>query len=113
MVTSVTVSSLSNQGLTGSSKLAGIGLPSGYYSCVPPVREQGVLPGLRVYGEPSPAAAMLIDPQVRHRGRGVVQHRVRGGGERLVRGRPGDPGVPGRFRRGDPPPGDLGAGLLP
>ena len=36
-----------------------------------------------------------------------------GGGERLVRRRPGDPGVPGRLRRGDPPPGDLVPRLLP
>ena len=33
---------------------------------------------------------------------GLLQHRVRGGGERLMRDRPGDPGVPGRLRRGDP-----------
>ena len=63
-------------------------------------------------GEPGPAAAMLIDPQVRHRGRGVAQQRIRRGGERLVRDRPGDPGVPGRFRRGDPALGDLGTCLL-
>ena len=61
-----------------------------------------VLPGLLVDGEPGPAAAVLIDAQVRHRRHGLVQHRVRGGGERLVGDRPGDPGVPGRLRRGDP-----------
>ena len=80
---------------------------------VPPVREHDVLPGLRVGGEPRPAAAVLIDAQVRHRGRGLVQQRIRRGGERIVHHRPGDPGVPGRLRRGDPPLGDLSAGLLP
>ena len=79
----------------------------------PPVREQGVLPGLLIDGEAGPAAAVLIDAQVHGSGRVPVQHRVRGGGERLVRGRPGDPGVPGRLGRGDPPPGDLVPGLIP
>ena len=72
-----------------------------------------VLPGLRIDGEAGPAAAVLIDAQVRHRGRGLVQQRVRGGGERIVHHRPGDPGVPGRLRRGDPALGDLVRGLLP
>jgi hypothetical protein len=80
---------------------------------VPPVREHGVLPGPLIDGEPRPAAPVLIDPQVRHRSRVLVQYRVRRGGERAVHHRPGDPGVPGRLRRGDPPLGDLGAGLLP
>ena len=40
---------------------------------MPPVREQGVLPGLLIDGEPRPAAAVLIDAQVRHRRRGLVQ----------------------------------------
>ena len=79
----------------------------------PPVREQGVLPGLLIDGEAGPAAAVLIDAQMHDSGRVPVQHRVRGGGERLVRGRPGDPGVPGRLGRGDPPPGDLVPGLIP
>ena len=56
---------------------------------------------------------MLIDAQVRHQGGGLVQHRVRGRGERLVRDRPRHPGVPGGLRRGDPALADLGAGLLP
>ena len=59
------------------------------------------------------AATVLVDPQVRYRRRVLVQHPARGGGERLVHRRPGDPGVPGRLRRGDPPPGDLMSGLLP
>ena len=41
---------------------------------------------------------MLIDAQVRHQGGGLVQHRVRGRGERLVRDRPRHPGVPGGLR---------------
>ena len=80
---------------------------------MPPVREHDVLPGLRVSGKPRPAAAVLIDPQVRHHGGRLLQQRIRRGGERVVRHRPGDPGVPGRLRRRDPAPGDLGAGLLP
>ena len=80
---------------------------------VPPVREQQVLPGLLVTLPAGPAAAVLVDAQVRHRRGGLLQHRVRRGGERLVRHRPGDPGVPGRLRRGDPALGDLGPGLLP
>jgi hypothetical protein len=36
---------------------------------VPPVREQRVLPGLRVCGKSRPAAAVLIDAQLRHRRR--------------------------------------------
>ena len=59
------------------------------------------------------APAVLIDAQVRHRGQGLLQHGARGGGERLVCHRPGDPGVPGRLRRGDPAVADLGPGLLP
>jgi hypothetical protein len=79
---------------------------------VPPVREHGVLPSLLIDGEPRPAAPVLIDPQVRHRSRVLVQYRVRRGGERIVHHRPGDPGVPGRLRRGDPPLSDL-TGRLP
>ncbi len=63
---------------------------------MPPVREQDVLPGLPVGGKPRPAAAVLIDPQVRHNGGRLVQQRIRRGRERVVRHRPGDPGVPGR-----------------
>ena len=80
---------------------------------VPPIGEQLILPGLLIGTPPGPAAAVLIDAQARHRGRRLLQHRVRGGGERLVRDRPRHPGVPGRLGRGDPPPGHLGAGLLP
>jgi hypothetical protein len=78
---------------------------------VPPVREHGVLAGLLIDGEPRPAAPVLIDSQVRHRSRVLVQYRVRRGGERIVHHRPGDPGVPGRLGRGDPPLSDLGTGL--
>ena len=80
---------------------------------VPPVGEQQVLPGVRVQRPPGPAAAVLIDAQVRHRRGRLLQHRARRGGERRMRHRPRHPGVPGRLRRGDPPPGDLGPGLLP
>ena len=80
---------------------------------VPPVGQQHILPGLLIDPPPGPAAAVLIDAQVRHRGRGLLQHRARGGGERRMGHRPGDPGVPGRLRRGDPPVRDLGGGLLP
>jgi hypothetical protein len=80
---------------------------------VPPVSEQDVLPGLLIGGEAHPAAAVLIDAQVRHRRRGLLDHRVRGGGERLMRRRPGDPGMPRRLGRGDPPLSDLIRGLLP
>ena len=64
-------------------------------------------------GEPGPAAAVLIDAQVRHRRRILVQHGIGSSRERRVRGQPGDPGVPGRLRRGDPAPGDLPGSLLP
>jgi hypothetical protein len=60
---------------------------------MPPVREQGVLPGLLIDGEAGPAAAVLIDAHVRHRRRVLVQQRVRGGGKPVVRRRPRDPGV--------------------
>lgn len=73
---------------------------------VPAVREHGVLPGLLIDGEPGPAATVLVGAQVRHRSRRLVQHRVRGGGKSLVHDRPGDPGMPGRLRRGDSPLGD-------
>ena len=66
---------------------------------VPPVREHGVLPGLLIGGEPRPAAPVLIDSQVRHRSRVLVQYRVRRGGERVVHHRPGDAGG-----AGPPPP---------
>ncbi len=65
---------------------------------VPPVRQQGVLPGLRVGGEARPAAAVLIDAQVRHRCRVLVRQRIGPRRERLVGGWPGDPGVPGSLR---------------
>ncbi len=52
---------------------------------VPPVREQAVLPGLLIDGEAGPAAAVLIDPQVRHR-RGIpLQQRIGPRRERLMR----------------------------
>jgi hypothetical protein len=37
---------------------------------------------------------MLVDAQIRHQRRGLLQHRVRRGSERRMRHRPGDPGVP-------------------
>jgi hypothetical protein len=52
---------------------------------VPPVRQQGVVPGPLIDGEAGPAAAVLVNAQVRHRRCGLVQERVRGGGERVVR----------------------------
>jgi hypothetical protein len=79
---------------------------------VPPVGQQGVLPGLLIDGEAGPAAAVLVNAQVRHRRCGLVQEGVRGGGERVVRGRPGDPGMPGRLGRGNPALADLVGGLL-
>ena len=42
-------------------------------------------PVLLIDGEPGPAAAVLVDAQVRHRRCGLAQHRVSGGGERPVR----------------------------
>jgi hypothetical protein len=80
---------------------------------VPPVGQQLILPGLLIGTPPGPATAVLIDAQVRHRGRPLLQHRVRGGGERLVRDRPRHPRVPGRLGRSDPPLRDLRRGLLP
>ena len=80
---------------------------------VPPVCEQQVFPGPLIDAPPGTAAAVLINAQVRHQGRGLLQHRASGGRERVMRGRPGDPGVPGRLRRRDPALADLGAGLLP
>ena len=56
---------------------------------------------------------MLVDAQVRHRRRGLLQHRACCGCERLMRDRPGHSRVPGRLGRRDPPLGDLGSGLLP
>ncbi|HJZ02057.1 MAG TPA: hypothetical protein VJ305_15135 [Streptosporangiaceae bacterium] len=61
---------------------------------VPPVCEQQVFPGARIEAPPGPAAAMLVDAQIRHQRRGLLQHRVRRGSERRMRHRPGDPGVP-------------------
>jgi hypothetical protein len=55
---------------------------------MPPVGKQLILPGLLTGTPPGPAAAVLVDAQVRHRHRGLLQHRVCGGGERLVRDRP-------------------------
>jgi hypothetical protein len=54
---------------------------------------------------------MLINAQVRHQ-RGILQQRIGPRRERIMRRRPGDRGMPGRLRRGDPPPGDLVRGLL-
>jgi hypothetical protein len=57
-------------------------------------------------------AAVLIGAQVCHR-RGIVfQQRIGLRRERIVHHRPGDPGVPGRLRRGDPAVRDLVRGLL-
>ena len=80
---------------------------------VPPVGEQQVFPGLLIDAPPGPAAAVLIDAQVRHRRRGLLQHRVRRGSERRMRDRPGHLRVPGRLGRRDPPLRDLRPGLLP
>ena len=77
---------------------------------MPAVRQHGVLPGLIIDGGPGPAAPVLIDPQMCCHGGRPVQQRIRRGGERLVHHRPGNPGVPGRLRRGDPPLSDLGTG---
>ena len=60
-----------------------------------------------------PAAAVLVDAQVRDRGRVLRPAPRPPRGERVMHGRPGDPGVPGRLRRGDPPVRDLGRGMLP
>ena len=56
---------------------------------------------------------MLVDAQVRHRRRGLLQQRVRPGSERPVRDRPGHAVAPGRLRRGDAALRDLRRGLLP
>jgi hypothetical protein len=79
---------------------------------VPPVSQQDVLPGLVIAGELGPAAAVLINAQVRHRRGALAQQDTGPRRERIMRGRPGDPGVPGRLRRGDPALGDLVRGLL-
>jgi hypothetical protein len=63
---------------------------------VPPVCEQQVFSGARIEAPPGPAAAVLVDAQIRHQRRSLLQHRVRRGSERRMRHRPGDPGVPGR-----------------
>ena len=52
-------------------------------------------------------------PQVSHRSQRLIQQRIRQTGERLMRHRPGHPGMPGRLSRGDAPLRDLGARLLP
>ena len=69
---------------------------------MPPVGEQHVLPGFLIVPPPGPAAAVLIDPQVRHRRGRLLQHRARGGGERRMRHRPGDPALPRRLRHRPP-----------
>ena len=79
---------------------------------VPPVRELHVLPAVRVLPPPGPAAPVLVDAQVRDRGMRRVQDPVRLARERVMDGRPGDPGVPARLARGDPPLRDLGPGML-
>jgi hypothetical protein len=56
---------------------------------------------------------VLIDPQVRHRRGGLIQHRVRRGGERAMRDRPRHSRVPGRPGRRDPPPGERLATAAP
>jgi hypothetical protein len=56
---------------------------------------------------------VLVNAQVRDQSSRLAQDPVRGGGERVMGRRPGDPGVPGRLRRGDPAVGDLAGGLLP
>jgi hypothetical protein len=80
---------------------------------VPPVRELHVLPGLRIQPPPGPAAAVLVDAQVRHRGGSRAQHPISPAGERVMDRRPRQPGVPGCLRRGDAPLRDLAGGLLP
>jgi hypothetical protein len=75
---------------------------------VPPVRELHVFPAVGVLAPAGPAAAVLVDAQVSHRGGLLLQDLVRSRGER---GRPGDAGVPGRRGRGDPAVRDLGPGL--
>ena len=52
---------------------------------VPSVSQQLIIPGLLIGAPPAPAAAVLIDAQVRHRRRDLLQHRIRCGGERLMR----------------------------
>jgi hypothetical protein len=79
---------------------------------VPPVRQQVVLARARVAHPARPAAPVLVDAQVRNRRQRLLQDRVRGCGERLVRRRPGDPSVPGRPGRGDAAVADLVPGLL-
>jgi hypothetical protein len=79
----------------------------------------------RRYGPPPGPAAP--DPRTGQRNRCATGLRAAGiprcphrgatgagrGSERRMRHRPGDPGVPGRLRWRDPPPGHLGPGLLP
>ena len=64
-------------------------------------------------GEARPAAAVLVDTQVGHRGDGLLQQRIRRGGEHVVHHGQETPACRGLLRRDDPPPGDLVRGLLP
>ena len=76
--------------------------------------------GLRAAGIPrsahrsaaGPAAAVLIDAQVRRRRGGLLEHQVHRGGERRMRDRPRHSRVPGRLGRRDAPLRDLRPGLL-
>jgi hypothetical protein len=65
---------------------------------VPPVGEHQVFSGLLIDAPAGPAAPVLIDAQVRHRRRGLLQQRVRRGSERRMRDRPG------HLRAGPPRP---------
>ncbi len=80
---------------------------------MPAVGQQHVLPAARIDGEPGPAAAVLIDAQVHHRGRRLAQHRFRLIDERPVRGRPGHLLAPARLGHRAAPPGYLRARQLP
>ena len=79
---------------------------------VPPVREEHVLAGIRIGPPARPAAAMLINSQVRHQRRRLPQHRISLPGERLVHHRPGQPAFACRLRDCPPPAGDQAARML-
>ena len=78
---------------------------------VPPVRELHRFPGQRVGAPAGPAAAVLVDAQVRDLRRVLAEHPAGGFSERAVHGMPRDAGVPGGLRRGDPPVRHLGGGV--
>jgi hypothetical protein len=76
---------------------------------VPAAGEQHVLAAVLIDPPAGPAAAVLIDPQVRHQRRRLLQDRIGLPGERLTGHRPRHVLPPGRLSHRATPPGHLRA----